>query len=311
MSDDALPVVKDIAVHVTSSYPGIEEDLRLHPPHKDQVWVTHCVWIGQLPNEQAKTILDMCEGLTLRGSKIARTFEQRYAFVLENNTHGGWDGAGLLQLALGLSRLIRPTSLGFEHAARLIYLDGRLHNAWPIRVASAGAWTAGLQRNWMTTAEVESLRVLHNSYSEAVQQNRLPDRVERALWMHEYVARSGEAPLRWALVATGLECLLHTDERKPRRGPGSTRQFRKRCAMLSERLVMPSVTEAEAEDFYELRSAVTHGRKIDALRPSDLALYVKMEDLLRGAIRRSILETDTRQLFESDEHVRRAFPIES
>lgn len=310
MIEDALPVMKDIAVHVTNSYRGIDEDLRLHPPHRSQVWVTPDVWIGQLPAEHATTILDMCEGLTLRGSKIARTFEQRYVFVLENNIHGGWDGAGTLQLAIGLSRLIRPTSLGFEHAARLIYLDGRLHDAWPIRVASAGAWIAGQQRNWLTTADVESLRVLHSSYSEAVKEKRLPDRVERALWMHEYVARSADAPLRWALVATGLECLLHTDDRGRRNGRGSTRQFRERCAQLSETLKTSSISEGEAEDFYELRSAVTHGRKIDALRPADLALYVKMEGLLREAIRRSILETDTRQLFESDEHVRHAFPIE-
>src|SRR4030095_3442352 len=148
------------------------------------------VRIGLQSNELWKAVLTACRP---QGYSFAPTplFGQLYALWNENPadpTGFNWDPDQSLATAIALSRLIHPTSTGFEYSARVIFK----HNdslkqiiPGPVSGLLAHAYAAPTApRNWLTDNDVSVLRSLLASFYAASAD--LPPRVQRALWNHEY-----------------------------------------------------------------------------------------------------------------------------
>jgi hypothetical protein len=128
---------------------------------------------------------------------------------------------------------------------------------------------------------------------------KLGARLSRALWYNEYAARTYFADVRWTMIATALEALIHTDRR------GSTAQFVSRTAKLANVLGIASFTEDNALRFYDRRSSLAHGQGVGSLRPEDQLLYVLGEDLLRTVLARAILDSSFAATFEDEDNIRK------
>lgn len=80
------------------------------------------IWIGRLDGALSDAIMDACEARGENFSPI-RQFGNQYAIV-NTAPHRGrngleWDSDNSISRAVRLSRLIYPTSLAFEYAARV------------------------------------------------------------------------------------------------------------------------------------------------------------------------------------------------
>ena len=95
-------------------------------------------------------------------------------------------------------------------------------------------------------------------------------------------ARSYYAEVRWTLIATGLEALIHTEKYK------SGDQFRSRTVKLAHSVGITSFTRDAAVSFYDLRSQLSHGHGLESLARNDQELYKSGEDLIRAILIRSI-----------------------
>jgi len=152
-----------------------------------------------------------------------------------------WDTDQRLQTAVALSRLVRPTSISFRHAARIRYnKNGTVKSAFPAWLTGVDpdSWLAPKEnyRDWLIKAEMEQLKALLN----APPLSGLPVRLSRALWYHEYASRTYYGEIRWITVCVALESMLHTS-----RGY-STRQFVERLPLMASGLGV-SLTPQEAE----------------------------------------------------------------
>src|SRR5260370_36993034 len=93
-------------------------------------------------------------------------------------------------------------------------------------------------RDWLAEGDARQLRDLVARLPLSV-----PTRVSRALWYFEMAARNYFADVRWTLISTGLEALIHTE-----RGH-STHQFKTRAAKLATHLGMTAFTVDTALSF--------------------------------------------------------------
>ena len=157
--------------------------------------------------------------------------------------------------------------------------NGKLKELLPLVAAYRGAWIAERDRDWLTPGDCADLQKL-----VARLPLKLPPRLSRALWYNEYAARTYFADVRWTMIATALEALIHTDRL------GSTAQFVDRTGKLASAMSLKKFTSASASRFYDLRSSLAHGEGIGSLRPEEQALYVLGEDLLRAVLSRAILD---------------------
>lgn len=151
-------------------------------------------------------------------------FGQLYTFWNDNPANPlefNWDPDQSLATAVALSRLIHPTSIDFEYAARVILgPDNHIKRIIPGSVVGLrmDAYVVpSAARNWLTDSDASALgSLLIDFYATSVS---LPPRVQRALWNHEYAFTIQWMEVRWTVVATALESLIHTDRRR------STKQF--------------------------------------------------------------------------------------
>jgi hypothetical protein len=155
----------------------------------------------------------------------------------------------------------------------------------------------------------------------------LPGPLRRALWTHEYAARTHDFNIRLVLVVTALEALVHTQRFQ------STAQFRCVARLATELGVSLSV--AQSDEAYDLRSHVAHGDRLGSRLPhppshppavtADEArlraearaaeerrmttLLLTMEEILRKAIRLGIMDPTFRAVFEDPARIRARWPI--
>lgn len=299
-------LVQDAVIVTTEVLAG---ELRfLHssqPPPEARFNLADDLWVGKLDDETAKNILDSCEPTGRWVKKPVKLFSQLYAFVREPASEEPlytWDSDLRLQFCIALSRLIHPTSISFEHAARITYeSDGSVREIIPGPVKGFGseAYVANENsRNWLITDDLQALR-------EILKQTRLsnlPPRVHRALWYHEFAARTREVSVRWTLVCTALEALVHTDRLH------STKQFKKRVPQLAKELGTCQFSEDDAETAYDLRSRVSHGQGLASLKAQDRNLYERMENVLRHTLVHTIHHPEFAQAFESDQTIQTRWP---
>lgn len=264
------------------------------------------VRLEKLPRDLAKKVMEACEprGYNLRP---VRQYGQLYTFVRQNppdNPPLQWDSDSRLQECVAISRLIRPTSIGFECSARLRYTPGgELESIIPGPVGGFGAqaWIAQTGRDWLDANDVAALSKLWREtdlYS-------MPDRLFRALWYHEYAARTYQAAIRWVLVTTGIEALINTGAER------ASKQFVTRFCALAHGFAEKAISHTKASRAYELRSRIAHGTGLNDLIQDHRELYSVLEEVLRATIRAGISCRDVQQLFASDQAVEQEWPLPS
>jgi hypothetical protein len=241
----------DVVVFRTQDTYTRGEFFTTQPPLIDRVALGYEMFIHRLPGRVAQRISSACSA-----GGIASGVAQRYTFVRHftpPNDPRHFDEDERLQIALGLSRLIRPTSIGLEESAQVW---GDLATAESLEIVpglisgpASEAYVADrTYADWLTVADAESLRSLLDHYFRIAP----PDRVKRALWHHEFAARALDMAARWSSVVTGLEALFNTDHRFV------GRQFRERCSATAGALGI-DLSRADADEAYRLRSKLSHG----------------------------------------------------
>jgi hypothetical protein len=257
-----------------------------------------------LPWEQQEAYMNAAER---RGANFEpyRQFGQRYALV----RRGGpgplyqWDPDLLVQNALAMSRLIRDNGHDARYSVRVI--EGFSSPEGSRQIMAGAGWEAWYvpdgERKWLSQAEAELLaRLLQQRLAIEV----FSARVENALWLAEFGARTPLAVVAGIWTVAALEALLNTHPYRLRR------QFRERCQGLASELSVDGVTDDVTNRFYTARSEAVHG----GLGGGDdqepfLADLATMRRLLRTAVRRCIEETDVRAIFDSNNDVATKWPV--
>ncbi len=229
-----------------------------------------------------------------------------YSFVRKNAPRDPmyhWDSDQRLQFVITISRIVRPTSLGLLYATRLIGHFGSPHCRLipgPVRGFGAHAWVADPARDWLSRSDLGRLGILARAFFLEPFPPR--SRLQTALWYFEYAARTNLVNVRWLFVVTAIETLVSTDSSQ------STRHFTRRLPELAARRGVPC-SARDASRMWALRSAISHGDKKDGVKPSDLAVYARVEEVLRATLEQAILDPDWRKQFDSRESIDRAFPV--
>jgi hypothetical protein len=276
---------REVIIHTnTGIFSASPETLQSRPPVVDYR-LSEDLEIKRLDHKITNKMMELCEPNQYGVDRPTRQFAQLYSFVRSGTPSERIWGQpdNRLYMCIALSRLVHPTSVGFIYHAQLnLGLEGELTQCIPISLEGhpTGAWIADRDgRDWLTDADAAELEKLIARLPLAV-----PPRISRALWYNELAARNYYADVRWVHIATALESLIHTSKN------GSGHQFRTRTAKMAAAVGLPAFTEAEAREFYDLRSHLAHGQETGQLSPTNYALYRLGEDVLRKVIARAILE---------------------
>lgn len=284
--------------------------------------------IADLDRDTAELVMNAC---TPRGHYFVpvRQFGQRYSFVKEvsldelEQRHFAWDTDGTLDDALTLSRLIRDNGYSTEYAARLIdYEDGQRCIVYVLHRKDKAIWRLRRDREWLDAAEGRELAGLLAAYWEC--REELPPRVRRAMWRMAYVPRIRWADIVVPILVSGLEALLKIGRRD------LTEQFKKRAPALAADLGVDGLSEDLAERLYDGRSDWVHGSHVQLFagpsagaetpgeeepegpqssdERSAFTEVALLQDVLRGAVRRAIEDSEFRQVFVADESIAERWP---
>jgi hypothetical protein len=153
------------------------------------------------------------------------------------------------------------------------------------------------QRDWLSQAEAK-FAVELDAKTEPLTQPSFPRRVSRALWYYDYTQKTYYADLRWTLIATALEALIHTGTR------GSTKHFFQRVPALAADVGAPTLTTDECEAAYDFRSRLSHGDGfLSDIPAAEITLYDKLEETLRLAILKAFMEPTFATIFLDDSQI--------
>lgn len=266
------------------------------------------IWLGPL-DDLADHVVDACEPRGFDTLRVSYGGPTLYALVRTNSPFASrlkWDSDGRLSQAIQLARLIRPTTLGYHFAARLLPQAGKSSKILPTHHKGPGAIACIASQSFdgFVDADVPRIRALLRAFAP----HGLPQRVKRALWLCENIFWQRTIDLRWALVVTALEALVHIDERSGTRRAswGSTQQFVNRLWKLAEYVPGLRWTKFQLSEAYELRSSFVHGIGIgmDALQSRQLKSYLRLENGLRRILVRCIHKPTVAAMFADDASVR-------
>jgi hypothetical protein len=283
-----------------------DELVTANPLPPDGFKLADDLWIGKIESDVARVILDLVEPPAYGMPKLTVQWAQLYAFVRERTGSADvyrWDEDSRLQTCIALSRLVHATTVSLRYAARARYnTDSSLSDAYPADIRGVGVDTfygAPIERDWLTDSDAERLRMVLANLGDCP----LPHRVSRALWYHEYAVRTYYVEVRWTLVCTALEALVHTDK------VGSTKQFAVRVSQMAAQLCLGGFGLTEATRAYDLRSRLAHGQKFEELSSVDRTLYETMETILRTIVLRAAEDRNFASIFQSDEAIRSQWPL--
>lgn len=309
MFEEKTQRAMDFAFFANDSFVRAAEELRKsYVPIKNRNEITDDIYIQQMPKDLWKLIADSC---TVSGMVDAqRQFTQLYAFVREYSSWPEgpnriiWDHDERLQLCMGLSRIVHPTTISFEYSGRVLYEGHGIIEVIPGPATGFGAhaWVSSDDwRNWLTEDDARDISALVRAFFRP--DSQLCTRVKQSLWYLEYAYRTEFLDIRWPLICMGLESLIHTDKRN------STLQFKKRVSKMAEHVGIQDFPENKAEEAYGMRCALAHGQLLRDMGQIKQELYEKVENVLRLAIKRAILEPPYNLMFSNDEKIREYFPL--
>lgn len=223
---------------------------------------------------------------------------------MQANGNPWWDIDDALATCVQLSRLVRPTTFAYRYACRVRYGEDGARIIEPAGVVGhqAAAYLSNGFADGLQDDDLPALRALLAVFDRAL----LPARVNNALWMHEHVAWTRLMNVRWPLVVTALEALVHTDDRLTGSRMGATEQFCRRLGKLQDMMRQNLWKPDELAAIYDLRSSFAHGRggHIDAMNGEPLRLYELAESGLRAVLRTAISETTIADIFRDDTSIR-------
>lgn len=298
--------IHDVVVHTnhnTFAFPN-SQLLKANPP-PDPFDLGNDLWIGKIDADAARIVLDLGEPNYHGTPKPVIQYAQLYSFVREKDRLAApyqWDEDARLQACVAVSRLIQPTTVSLRYAARIRYNPDSIADISPANIRGVGTDTfpaSPPERDWLTEADAVRLR---RAMTRLIA-SPLPDRASRALWYHEYAVRTYYVEIRWVLVATGLEALVHVERWH------STEQFKCRVSRLAEELGVSGLGLLEAEMAYIHRSTVAHGQKLGQLSNSDRKLYESMETTLRVAVLKAIEDDKFSGILSDPEEIKKRWPI--
>lgn len=299
--------VQDVILHTNEGlFHVADQVLDSVPPPDRPIVLADDLLVTRLDSDVANAVMNACEPPGHWKVKPVRQYAQMYTFVKQldpSEEKYEWDPDSRLESCVALSRLVHPTSVSLRYAARVFYEDdGSVRQIVPADIYghATGAWYVPEgHRDWLTSDEFSALRDLMGKHARA----KLPPRVSRALWFHEYAARDYYLDVRWTLISTALEALAHTDKYK------STSQFVIRTRGIAKELKTCRFTKQDARRAYHLRSRLAHGKRLGAVNARILKLYERMEALLRHALVRLIEDRRFARIFRNDAEVRRRWPL--
>lgn len=298
-------IVTDVVLH-TGALPHIGNRI-VWPQHtRRPIELAADIWLG--PVEHADQVMDAC---VPRGENFPvpiRQYPSHYGFIRtaapDPEDSFGFDRDLRLRTAIQLSRLARPTHIGTAYAARVFEASSE-RRIVPFMARGHGA-VSYTSEGGETALWDEDVVVLQNLLA-AFNVDRLPNRVLRALWYHEYIFGARYIEVRFPHLITALEALVHTDERR-RSGTykGSTDQFVHRLAKLASLVPGLLWTDAELANAYDYRSGLVHGRLPGeaAMQPVARAAYNALENGLRVVLTAAILHPNVADIFRSDSEIR-------
>ena len=201
---------QDIVLMTSACFAGLPHD-KLPCPNfvKLPFNLGRDIHLEELPDGLAERVMGACEPAG-ENFRPVRQFGQLYTFVRRNPPTDAWDRDMRLQQCVAISRLVKPTSVGFEYSARLEFDHrGEALSIAPSAATGFGAqaWIASEnQDDWFEKTDIDSLKNLWGEINFPL----VPERIGRAFWYHEYAARTEFAAIRWVLVCTGIESLINT-----------------------------------------------------------------------------------------------------
>ena len=290
---------------------GAQHLLESSPPVEERIELGGGLWVGRLESNLAKALMDTCEPVPLGIPKPIRQYAHFYTFVRELDDKAGlnqWDSDLRLQRCVALSRLIHPTTVGLRYAARV------LNDPQPDSLKIVPAEIRGIsmdfflspahKHDWLTREEAEDLRQLL-AIAEPLKAPTFPSRISRALWYFDYAQRTYFLDLRWTLIATALEALVHT-------GKGnSSAHFKRRVPALAAEVGAHLLSQSEAGEAWEFRCRLSHGNAfLSAIsqvstpeEEIDTRLYDKLEDTLRLTILKAFRDPAFASEFADDSRI--------
>ena len=273
-----------------------------HPPIQSRVDLAPGLWVGPVDERLQQLVLRACS----QESTVGRAL---YAYVQEDPAGFEWDPTDALSKAVGLSHLIRATETAFEFAATVRFEAGVPTQAQPANRLTPylKAWCATERhRRWLTTANVNLLRELIAAHV-AIREELRTSKTGRAITVFAQRPYLYDAHVRGLTVACTLESLANSGSER------STAQFVGRVPLLAAALGIPNVDKAWAEKAYTVRSALAHGGNVVSPLKGGLGveaefdrLVARMEDIVRDALRRALLDSTWRAILENPQ---REWPI--
>lgn len=308
---------QDVVVFPNDSYLASSDLLRAsHPQPTIPIKLASDIWLDLLDHNIANQVMDACEPMGVWPVKRpVRQYGQLYAFVREPVPEGKiyeWDPDQKLRSCIALSRLIHPTSISLEYSARIFYADsGVVRQVCPGPVNGRVARTFMVRprwRDWLIDGDLQQLSKLLSAPSWTA----LPERLRRALWHHEFASSLAELNIRWILISTALEALVHTDRQK------STKQFTTRVPLLAKEVGITEFSSADASMVYEYRSRLAHGQTLADPKKGTpahvdataLPLYWLMERIVRAVLKKALTDPKYAAIFENDDTIRAYWPVD-
>jgi hypothetical protein len=272
------------------------------------------VWIERFDEDFAIRIQQACEPANHLIDNFVRD-RHHYAFVRREpeserlrlpGTIVRDEGIIPLFTVMALSRLIRPTTIGNRYCAK-IYSGPETDP--PIQALTTSGVNPDVTigdtaHDWLSPSDGDELRKLMRW---APAGERMFKRIHHAFWKHEDAMRTYFLDGRLPAVVAGLEALVTVE--KYRAGSRFVRRVRKLA-----REIGINLSERELEQAYELRSELAHGRSFlfdlhKVLPPDEQPrLYIKLESLLRAAVRRCLLDEEFGRHFADDQAVLKNYP---
>jgi hypothetical protein len=272
--------------------------------------------IEHLNHDEAELVMNACSP---RGHYFVpvRQFGQMYSLVVDidleeiEERRWVWNTNSLISDALTISRLVLDNGYSYEYAARVFdHADAEQH-IMPASVLQH-AYRLRKTREWLTEEEAQQLRELLAKFWAV--KDELPERVDHALWLAEYVVSVRWLDVMAPLLVVAFEALVNTSKALV------TRQFTERVCALTEEVGAP-LSASHCERMYDSRSRFVHGRRVSLYegkgqagptgdeQKAALERIAKTQDALRAVLRRCIEDAEFRGIFAHDESIRERWPV--
>ena len=307
--------IVDVAL-VPSPYAFADSPPRRPIVHFDKLYtLAPDVLLGPVEDALAERVADAS---TRRGENFNpnRIYGFPYAFIhdpaaIAVDNALAFDPDARLFAAVAMSRLVQPTSAGFEYCARLRQLPDKSQQIIPVSLyhLNPAAFVIDPGDDWLAPADVPAIAALFAALQDT--QVDKPNRVRAALWYHESGSRSYYFDVTWGLFTTGLESLIRIKDEKTPGGKrvGSTQAFVHRLLMIGALDPSLGVSEADLRAMYGLRSAIVHGIMPAGADAQSKELLRKKQALLRGILRKALTTPDFAAIFSSDAALKAALPM--